>query len=68
MTIGTLINLLQATLEADIVNEETEVQLEFSDMNLQNSYGGILGVKMYNSGAVVIEAMEGIEDEETSND
>ena len=68
MTIGTLINLLQATLEADIVDEETEVELEFCDLTLQNSYGGILGVKMYNSGAVVIEAMEGIEDEETSND
>lgn len=66
MTIGTLINLLQAALKADNIDINSVVKIEFSDMNLQTIFGEILGVKMYNSGNVVLDVMEG--DSEEDND
>lgn len=66
MTIGTLINLLQAALKADNIDINSVVKIEFSDMNLQTIFGEILGVKMYNSGNVVLDVME--DDSEEDND
>lgn len=66
MTIGTLLNLLQAALQADNIDVNTVVKIEFSDLNLQTIFGEILGVKMYNSGNVVLDVMEG--DSEEDND
>lgn len=66
MTIGTLINLLQAALKADNIDINSVVKIEFSDINLQTIFGEILGVKMYNSGNVVLDVMEG--DSEEDND
>ena len=66
MTIGTLINLLQAALKADNIDINSVVKIEFSDLNFQTIFGEILGVKMYNSGNVVLDVMEG--DSEEDND
>ena len=66
MTIGTLINLLQAALKADNIDINSVVKIEFSDIKLQTIFGEILGVKMYNSGNVVLDVME--DDSEEDND